>query len=73
MVFFSSEISDGNRHNHNDLPVLMAGSGGGAWTTGRHIVYPDRTPIANLFIRMLNELGAPVSEFGDDGTESLTV
>lgn len=73
MVFFSSEISDGNRHNHNDLPVLMAGSGGGAWTTGRHIVYPDRTPIANLYIRMLNELGAPVSEFGDDGTESLTV
>jgi hypothetical protein len=72
IVFFSSEISDGNRHNHDDLPVLLAG-GTGAWETGRHVQVTADTPIANLFIRILNELGAPVSEFGDDGTEALTI
>lgn len=71
MLFFSSEISDGNRHNHNDLPVLVAGGAGGAWETGRHIELPNNTPVANLFIRMLHEMGANVSEFGDDGTEAL--
>jgi hypothetical protein len=70
-VFFSSEISDGNRHNHDDLPVLLAGGAAGAWETGRHLVVPDRTPIANLFIRLCHEMGAPVSEFGDDGAEVL--
>lgn len=73
MVFFSSEISDGNRHNHDDLPVLLAGTAGGAWESGRHVRLPEDTPIANLFIRMLHEMGVRVSELGDDGTEALAI
>jgi hypothetical protein len=72
-IFFSSEISDGNRHNHNDMPVLLAGSNGGAWTTGRHISYAGEPTIANLFITMLHSVDVMVSAFGDDGTEPLTI
>lgn len=65
LVFFSSEISDGNAHNHDDMPVLLAGSGGGAIASGRHIVYPDDTSVAKLFISMLEASGVPTSSFGD--------
>jgi hypothetical protein len=71
LVFFSSEISDGDRHNHDDLPVLLAGKGGGAAHPGRHIVLPDDTPIANLFISMLASVGVAQPTFGDDGTGPL--
>lgn len=70
VVFFSSEISDGNRHNHDDMPVLLAGQCGGAFNTGRHVVYND-DPVANLFISMLGAVGAPTANFGDDGTGPL--
>lgn len=66
-VFLSSEISDGNRHNHNDLPVLIAGQGGGTFNTGRHVTYND-DPIADLFITMLDSMGVSVNSFGQDGT-----
>ncbi|MEL6345422.1 MAG: DUF1552 domain-containing protein [Myxococcota bacterium] len=72
LVVLSSEISDGNRHNHDDLPVLFAGSGGGAHTPGRHLVYEDREPIANLYLSMLDAFGAPQSAFGSDGTRLLS-
>lgn len=69
-VFISSEISDGNRHNHDDLPVILAGQCGGAFTTGRHVRY-NRDPIANLFISMLDAVGVPTQSFGQDGTGPL--
>jgi len=72
-VYFSSELEDGNAHRHTNLPVLLAGSGGGAWTTGQHIKYPDGPPLANLFITMLGGVGVPVSSFGDEGTGPLTL
>ena len=65
LVFFSSEISDGNRHNHDDLPILLAGRGGGAVTAGRHTRYPNQTPIANLFVSMLQAAGSTAQSFGD--------
>lgn len=73
LVFFSSEISDGNAHNHNDMPILLAGTGAGAITSGRHIVYPDDTSVAKLFISMLDATGVPTSSFGDStgGLEDL--
>lgn len=70
LVFFSSEISDGNRHNHDDLPVLLAGGGAGAVRSGRHVRY-DRAPIANLFISMLNAVDVADQTFGADGTGPL--
>ncbi len=71
-VFFSSEIEDGNAHRHKNLPVLVGGSLGGTFKTGQHVVLPDETPMANLFISMLQGIGAPVETFGDNGTGPLT-
>lgn len=64
-VFFSSEISDGDAHNHDNMPVLVAGSAGGAFTPGRHVKYASERPFANLFVSMLNAVGANLSSFGD--------
>lgn len=71
LVLLSSEISDGDRHNHDDLPVLLAGSGGGYTTPGRHIDLGQETPIADLFIAMADAAGVGVSSFGQDGTQPL--
>lgn len=64
MVFFSSEITDGDRHNHDNCPVVVGGRGGGAFKTGRHLTYPKQS-IARLFISMLNAADVPVTRFGD--------
>lgn len=69
-VFFSSEISDGNRHNHDDMPILLAGRANGALNPGRHVRYSSR-PVANLFISMLRAQGVNATQFGDDGTGPL--
>lgn len=68
MVFFSSEIGDGNSHSHVDMPVVLAGGARGAIDTGRHVRYASREPLANLFVGMLDQFGAPQATFGEDGT-----
>jgi hypothetical protein len=65
MVVYGGGISDGNRHNHDDLPVLVAGKGGGTIKTGRHIVYPNNTPMNNLFLSMLDRMDLKVASLGD--------
>jgi hypothetical protein len=65
MIVYGSGISDGNRHNHNDLPILLAGKGGGTIKTGRHVRYPRDTPLNNLYLAMLDRMGAPVDVLGD--------
>jgi hypothetical protein len=65
MIVYGSGLSDGNRHNHNDLPVLLAGRGGGTIEPGRHIRYRDETPMTNLFLSLLDRMGASVSTMGD--------
>jgi hypothetical protein len=65
LVYFSSEVQDGDKHTHNDLPVLLAGSCGGATRTGEHLVYDDGEPLANLFVAMADAFGTPVEEFGN--------
>ncbi|MCY1046770.1 DUF1552 domain-containing protein [Corallococcus sp. bb12-1] len=69
-VYFSSEVADGNMHEHKNLPILLAGRAGGALSPGRHVQYGD-VPLANLYISLLNMFGVPVSTFGD-GTGPLT-
>jgi hypothetical protein len=71
MVFFSSEISDGNAHNHNNMPIVLAGSAGGALSSGRHVIYDGQPPVANLFISMLRAMGVDIDAFGDDSTGPL--
>ena len=65
MVAYGSCIGDGNRHNHNDLPILLAGRGGGTIRTGRHIRYPKNTPLNNLWLAMLERFGTPTESLGD--------
>ncbi|MGV3724258.1 MAG: DUF1552 domain-containing protein [Actinomycetota bacterium] len=65
MILYGSGLSDGDRHNHDDLPVIMVGKGGGKITTGRHVVYPKDTPLNNLFLSMLDRMSVPVHSLGD--------
>ena len=64
-LFFSSEIADGNAHNHNNLPVLIAGNANGAFSTGRHVRYTNNERISNLFISLLQASGVTINTFGD--------
>ncbi len=70
-VYLSAEISDGNAHNHDNLPVLLAGKAGGAFSPGRHVLYPNAPPLANLFVSLANAFGVDTDTFGDDGTGPL--
>jgi hypothetical protein len=65
MIVYGSCISDGNRHNHNDLPILMAGRGGGSITPGRHVRYEKDTPLTNLYLSMLDRVGVSAESLGD--------
>jgi len=65
MIVYGSGIADGNSHAHHDLPVLLAGRGGGTLTSGRHQRFPDETPMCNLYVSMLDRIGANVDRFGD--------
>jgi hypothetical protein len=65
MIAYGSAIADGNRHDHGDLPILLAGRGGGTIQPGRHIRYPRETPLNNLWLAMLERFGAPAKQLGD--------
>jgi hypothetical protein len=72
LVFWSSEIEDGDAHRHTNLPVILAGGCGGALPTGRHLEFPDAPPLARLFVSCLNLMGVPDATFGDDGDGPLS-
>ncbi|MCA9267597.1 MAG: DUF1552 domain-containing protein [Planctomycetales bacterium] len=65
MIVYGSGIGDGNRHNHHDLPILVAGQGRGALSGGRHVQYPQETPLTNLYLSLLDAMDAPVKSMGD--------
>ncbi len=65
MVAYGSGNSDGNAHNHDNLPVLLAGGGGGTIATGRHVVFPKETPLANLWVSLLERMDVRVPFLGD--------
>jgi hypothetical protein len=65
MVAYISGLSDGNRHVHEDLPVLLAGRGDGSLKPGRHIVHKKGTPITNLYLSLLDRLGVQTESIGD--------
>jgi hypothetical protein len=71
MVYFSSEVADGNMHEHKNLPILLAGGGAGALTPGRHVRYNNNPPLANLYIYLMQAMGVDVTTFGDNGTGPL--
>ena len=65
MIMCGSSISDGNRHDPDNLPILLGGSGGGRIKAGRHIASPKNTPLCNLYLSMLGSMGIDVPRFGD--------
>jgi hypothetical protein len=65
MLAYGSGNSDGNAHNHDDLPILLAGGGCATLKTGRHIRYPDETPLTNLWLSMLDRMEINVDKLGD--------
>jgi hypothetical protein len=64
--------ASGPVHRHTYLPLLLAGRGGGMIRPGRHIVYRDDPPVANLYLTMLHSVGAMEETFGIEGTEPLS-
>ena len=64
MIVFGGGISDGNRHKHSDLPVLLAGGSSHGLTTGRHVDY-EGVPMTNLYLGMLDRAGVQASQVGD--------
>lgn len=65
MIVYGSGLADGNAHAHDNLPLLLAGRGGGTIATGRHIRWPKDTPMANLFLSMMDRMGMSAERFGD--------
>ncbi len=65
MVIYGAGISDGDRHNHDDLPLIMAGRAGGRIPAGQHMKVKSRTPMTNLFLSMMDVMGVDVEKFGD--------
>ena len=65
MVLYGSGISDGNRHDHGNLPIVLAGSAGGQIETGRLLEAGTECPMANLFLSMLDFMGTPAESIGD--------
>jgi hypothetical protein len=65
MLVYGSGNSDGNRHNHDDLPVLLAGKGCGTIRTGRHVRYAKETPLNNLWLALLERMSVKVAALGD--------
>jgi hypothetical protein len=65
LVLCGSSLSDGNKHDPNNLPILLGGGGGGTVKGGRHIASPKNTPLCNLYVSILERMGTPVRAFGD--------
>lgn len=77
LVFISSELADGNRHNHDDKPILLAGRLGGLVVPDRHVRFPTSRDYAQVktygdfFITLLGLYDVRVSAFGQDGKEAI--
>jgi hypothetical protein len=65
MILYGSSLSDGNEHNFDPLPVVLAGGASGRLRGGRHVKYAPHTPMSNLLLTMLDKVGARVDSIGD--------
>jgi hypothetical protein len=72
LIAYGSANSDGNAHNHDNLPILLAGQGGGTVKTGRHVRFAKETPLNNLWLALLQRVGVKLPSLGDStGTLSI--
>jgi hypothetical protein len=65
ILLFGSGISNSDRHTHGPLPTFLVGGGAGTLKGGRHLIYPEHTPLTNLQLTLLNKLGVPSEKLGD--------
>ncbi len=65
MIAYGSGLSEGNTHDHSNLPLVLAGRGNGKLRPGRHVQYAGETPMANLYVSLLDRMGVPVESVGN--------
>jgi hypothetical protein len=65
IIVYGAGLGDGNMHLPIDLPIVVAGGGAGKIKGGRHLKYPEGTPLANLYLRLMEMVGLQVEKFGD--------
>jgi len=65
VVLYGSSMSNGNQHDHDPLPIVVAGGASGQLKGGRHMIYPAHTPMSNLMLSLLDKLGVQQPSFGD--------
>ena len=65
LILYGSGMGNPNKHDHSNLPTIVAGGAAGSMKGGRHIRYNDQTPLANLHLTMLNKVGVKIDSFGD--------
>jgi hypothetical protein len=65
MIVYGSGLCDGNKHSHENLPVLLAGRGDGSLEPGRHVVHKPGTPMTNLYLTLLDRMGVQAEKIGD--------
>ena len=63
MILYGGALRNSNRHTTENLPIVVAGGGGGELKGGRHLVYPKGTQLTDLQYTMLQKLGVPVERF----------
>jgi hypothetical protein len=68
-VLFGSGLRDGNRHSPFNLPIILAGGGGGKLKGGQHLIFPENTPLANLYLSIANMMGLERDSFADSTGE----
>ncbi|WP_417748474.1 DUF1552 domain-containing protein [Rosistilla oblonga] len=69
MIMFGSSFSDGNRHDPDNLPILLAGGGSTGIQSGRHLAAEGQVPLCNLYLSMLRRNGIELESFGDSNAE----
>ena len=65
MISYGCGISDSNQHLHDNLPILVAGGGGGRVSGGRHLRFAPDTPMTNLLLSLLDKMDVPMDQLGD--------
>jgi hypothetical protein len=65
MIVYGGGICDGDRHNHDNLPMILAGHGNGTLKAGRLLEISGETPLTNLHLSLLDRMGAKAERVGD--------
>ena len=65
LIMYGGGIGNGNLHEHTRLPLLLAGGLGGSVRTGRHLAFPENTPMTNLLLTVLDKVGVHTEMLGD--------